>query len=571
MSYGIDFGTSNSVVARYDGERTEILPVGSEGVPAQWYQPEFEALFPSVLSVRDLQRTLCFGWEAKTTQGEPVDAVKRLLGTRAAADAGLEESGIPQLGEEHVWIADQPFRSTAVAASLFAQMKAAGERNLLDLSEAVVTVPAHATGGARYRTRAAARLAGIKVKALLNEPTAAAISYVNDVDVPGVLLVFDWGGGTIDVTILEYDEDKYFEEQTSRGIATLGGLEFDEALARIVLRKLGKVPERLTQRERQRWRRSVELTKIALSRRDVEQVPFDIPELGTTVTITREEYLTAVSPLIRRAMEPLQRALDDLNYGPEDIKTVLMIGGTSQIPEARDAVGQIVGDHRIIDPRRCNPMTAVARGAAIYAAALDDPDRYHQFTLVTSYDLGTAFDAGPRKGFRPIIKRNSTLVAHGDERFTPARPGAASIIVEIIEGEEGHDANSERAFPLSRLEVKLPKPERNPADNAVRIYFRYDISGILQVKVTHERTGQVLMEKEIDSFGADGTPLQEGLDRELERLLSHIDIPFPQSSESAEESCVEDAAEPVGEPSPLSAAGQPDSALTVNGVPQTRL
>lgn len=576
MTYGIDFGTSNSVVARYDADGTEVLPVGSESVPAQWYQPEFEALFPSVLSVRDLQRTLCFGWAAKTTRGEPVDAVKRLLGTRAAASADPDESGTPHLGEDHLWIADQPFRSTAVAASLFAQMKAASERNLLGLSEAVVTVPAHATGGARYRTRAAARLAGIKVKALLNEPTAAAISYVNDVDIPGKLLVFDWGGGTIDVTILEYD-GKYFEEQTSRGIAALGGLEFDEILAHIILTKLGQVPERLARRERQRWRRNVELTKIALSRRDVDKIPFDIPELGATVTIARDEYLTAVTPLIQHAMEPVQQALDDLGYGSDDIDSVLMIGGTSQIPEARDAVGRILGEDRIVDPGLCHPMTAVARGAAIYSAALDDPDKYEQFTLVTAYALGTAFAAGARKGFRPIIKRNSTLIAKGEERFTPAKPGASSLNVEIVEGEEGYSADSDRAFPLSRLDVRLPKPERIPDDNAVLIHFRYDTSGILQVKVTHQRTRQVLVEKEIDSFGEDGTPLQQGLDLELERLLSHIQVPFPQISQSRPALCFEKIAatelpeQTVTEAVPPTAAGKRDNAITVNGVPQARL
>jgi molecular chaperone DnaK (HSP70) len=576
LTYGIDFGTSNSVVARYDGNETEVLPVGSESVPAQWYRPEFEALFPSVLSVRDLQRTLCFGWAAKTTQGEPVDAVKRLLGTRAAADTDPDAAGTPHLGEGHVWIADQPFRSTAVAAALFAQMKAASERNLLGLSEAVVTVPAHATGGARYRTRAAARLAGIKVKALLNEPTAAAISYVNDVDIPGNLLVFDWGGGTIDVTVLEYD-GKYFEEQTSRGIAALGGLEFDETLALIILSKLGQAPERLTRRERQRWRRNVELTKIALSRRNVDKIPFDSPELGTTVTVTRDEYLTAVNPLIQRAMEPLQQALDDLSFGPGDIDSVLMIGGTSQIPEARDAVGQILGRDRIVDPALCHPMTAVARGAAIYADALDDPSKYEQFSMVTNYALGTAFAAGPRKGFRPIIKRNSTLVAKGEERFTPAKAGASSLNVEIIEGEEGHPADSDRAFPLAHLDVRLPKPERNPDDNAVLIYFRYDVSGILHVKITHQLTDQVLMEKEIDSFGEDGTPLQQGLDRELERLLNHIQIPFPNipQTEPAFPSGKIVATEPPGRPAaesaPPSAAGKRDSALMVNGVPQRRL
>jgi molecular chaperone DnaK (HSP70) len=219
----------------------------------------------------------------------------------------------------------------------------------------------------------------------------------------------------------------------------------------------------------------------------------------------------------------------------------------------------------------------VARGAAIYSAALDDPDKYEQFTLVSSHALGTAFAAGARKGFKPIIKRNSTLIAKGEERFTPAKPGASSLNVEIIEGEEGYPADSDRAFPLSRLEVRLPKPERIPDDNAVLIHFRYDISGILHVRVTHERTGQVLIENEIDSFGKDGTPLQQGLDSELERLLSYIEIPFPNAPQS-EPTLRPEKTETSGlgeQPSAATilppTAGNLDDAVTVNGVPQSRL
>ncbi|WP_328982418.1 Hsp70 family protein [Streptomyces mirabilis] len=570
MTYGIDFGTSNSVVARYNGETTEVLPVDGGNVPAQWREPEFEDLFPSVLSVRDFDRTLCFGWAAKTTTGEPVDAVKRMLGTRSAGTEQIDEESL-FLEEHHVWIGGEPFRSTAAAATLFAQMKSAASRHLLDLSEAVVTVPALATGGARYRTRAAARLAGIKVKALLNEPTAAAISYATDVDIPGRLLIFDWGGGTIDVTVLHYD-GKYFEELTSRGIAALGGLEFDEALARIFLRQLGQVPEKLTLQERNRWRRDVELTKIALSRRDIGEVPFDLPAYGTSLTVSRNEYAAAVAPLIERAMQPLEQCLDDLGIGPGEIDAVLMIGGTSQIPEARDAVGTILGADRIVDAGLCHPMTAVARGAAVYSAALDNHMDRERFSLVTNYDLGTAIAAGARKGFVPIIKRNRTLAARGEGRFTPARPNAGSVNVEIIEGEAGYAADSDRSFPLGTLEVRLPKPERDPERNAVIVDFRYDHSGILRVKVTHEVTKRVLMEQEIDSFGKDGTPLQQGLEGELARLLAHAEVPFVGGSSgqpTAAEMTNSTVASPES-PAVIEPQGR-DADLSVNGVPQNRI
>lgn len=557
MTFGIDFGTSNSVVARSDGLSSEIVPVDGGNVPAQWRLPESEDLFPSVLGIRELQRTLCFGWTAKTSSTVPIDAVKRMLGTRSAGTE-LADADSPLLDEHHVWLAGQPFRSTAAAAALFCQMKEAAQRAFLNLSEAVITVPANATGGARYRTRAAARLAGINVKALLNEPTAAAISYANEIDIAGNLLIFDWGGGTIDVTLLDYD-GKYFEELSSRGIAALGGLEFDEALARIVLEKLGEIPEKMSRGERDRWRRVVELTKISLSRRDVSEVPLDIPELGKSLKISRTEYTAAVAPLIERAMEPLAQCLQDTGVTPAGVDAVLMIGGTSQIPEARDAVASIFGADRIIPPELCNPMTAVARGAAIYSAALDDPDHKDRFSLVTNYDLGTAFDAGPRKGFQPVIRRNRTLAATGECRFLPSRPMASSVTVEIVEGENGYPADSDRAFPLAGLEVRLPKPEQDPERNALLVRFIYDHSGILTVKVTHESTQRLLFSGEIESFGEDGTPLQEGLQSELIRLLSLADTPLIERGERPKEP--NDAEEERESP-------RLDSGLTVNGVPQ---
>ncbi|MEU4735000.1 MULTISPECIES: Hsp70 family protein [Streptomyces] len=314
--------------------------------------------------------------------------------------------------------------------------------------------------------------------------------------------------------------------------------------------------------ERNRWRRDVELTKISLSRRDLLEVPLDIPALGKSLTISRNEYTTAVAPLIERAMEPLTQCLRDTGIAPASVDAVLMIGGTSQIPEARDAIANVFGADRIIPPELCNPMTAVARGAAVYSAALDDPDHKDRFSLVTNYDLGTAFAAGPRKGFQPVIHRNRTLAATGERRFIPSRPYASSVAVEIIEGEPGYPADSDRAFPLARLEVRLPRPEQDPERNAVLVRFLYDHSGILAVKVTHEETQRLLFSGESDSFGKDGTPLQEGLQGELARLLSHMDVPLIEKGEQPE--------------GPNEAKRQEESPLfgpdlTVNGTPQARM
>ncbi|MFD8290115.1 Hsp70 family protein [Streptomyces lavendulae] len=577
MSFGIDFGTSNSVVARWNGHTAEVVPIDGGNLPALWRQPEFDQIFPSVVSVRDLQRTLCFGWAAKTATSEPLDAVKRMLGTRSGAgqpDGSDELEVLPQLEEHHVWIGGEPFHSTAAAASLFSRMREGAAEQLLELTEAVVTVPANATGGARYRTRAAAALSGIKVKALLNEPTAAAISYAHDVPVPGRFLVFDWGGGTIDVTVLEY-ADGLFEEQTSRGITALGGLEFDSELAKLVLRKMGKAPESLTKAERRHWRRHVELTKIALSHVPPGgQILFEPgPGSGTSgraVPVTTEEYAQAVAPLISQAMQPVEQALKDLHISPEDIDSVLLIGGTSQIPQVRHALGAVMGHDRIVDPGLCRPMTAVARGAAIYAASLDgalgDQEGGGDFSLVTSYDLGTAVSAGKQRGFRQIIRRNATLPAEGTSTFQPDKPGASSVRVSVIEGEYGHAADSDRAFPLATIEVPLPTAEHDPSRNRIEVRFRYNESGILRFTATHAATGELLAEREIDSFGPDGTPLQDGLQEQLTRLLAHTVRPFAEPAQPPAGKARETAA-----PSVVAVPRQAaltDPAVSVNGTPQ---
>ncbi|MFK4864229.1 Hsp70 family protein [Streptomyces sp. CSMPJR101] len=577
MTFGIDFGTSNSVVAHWNGHGIEVLPVDGDNVPAQWQMPEFQQLFPSVLSVRDLQRTLCFGWEAKIGTSEPLDAVKRMLGTRSGAEKdtdGLEVAA--QLEEHHVWVGSEKYHSTVAAASLFSRMKEGVSGQLLDLSDAVVTVPANATGGARYRTRAAAALGGVKVRGLLNEPTAAAISYAHDVPVPGRFLVFDWGGGTIDVTVLEYD-DGLFEEQTSRGITALGGLEFDNALARLIQRKIGLSAEHLTKAERRRWRRSVELTKIALSSVPEDgAIFFDLP-VGLApsiskreVKITAAEYTEAITPLITRALEPVRQALEDLAITPEAIDSVLMIGGTSQIPQVRHAVGELLGHDRIVDSGLCRPMTAVARGAAIYAASLDgDLGDESDFSLVTSYDLGTAFGAAGQKGFRVIIRRNATLPAEGSSTFHPETPGASSVRVTVIEGEVGYPADSDRSFPLANIEVPLPTREQDTGKNKIEIRFRYNESGILHFTASHAATGKLLAEREIDSFGPDGTPLQHGLEDELTRLLAHTVRPFADGSSPVRHLSAAEAAN--ARPAPIDVSVrvvEADPAVTVNGEPQ---
>lgn len=524
MTFGIDFGTSNSVVARWTGNGTEVIRVDSAALPAEWNRPGFDELFPSVISLRDIQRTLCFGWSAKCETAEPQDAVKRMLASRPKAmddDESLPAGTVPE--EHEVWLGDEPFRSTAVAAALFDQMRAGVRRNLREMEEAVVTVPANATGAARYRTRAAARLAKIKVKALINEPTAAAISYAHDFPGEGRFLVFDWGGGTIDVTVLEH-YDGIFDEMASRGITALGGLEFDEALVKLVLAKLGTHPDRLTRLEARRWRRHVELTKIVLSQPGTDQVLFEPLGGLPPVVVHREEFEDAVEPLVRRALVPLDECLQDVGLTAHDLDAVLMIGGTSQIPLVRREVERVLGK-AVVDARLCKPMTAVARGAAITAAEIDGLVPETTISVATSHDLGLSFEAGGRRGFATLVPRYSTLPARGTRSAMPAVRGASKVVLEIVEGDGKRAADDERTFPLARLELPVPQPSAEPPSNVFDVDYHYDRSGILKVHAKARHTGAVILDEELDCFGPDGTPIAQGLDRELERLLRRVTEP----------------------------------------------
>ncbi|MGW4227789.1 Hsp70 family protein [Streptomyces sp. NPDC004980] len=524
MTYGIDFGTSNSVVARWTGSTTEVIRVDSAGLPAEWNRPGFDELFPSVVSLRDIQRTLCFGWSAKCETADPQDAVKRMLASRPRADDEGDFRSAGTVPEEHqVWFGDEPFRSTTVAAALFERMRDGVRRNLRDMDEAVVTVPANATGAARYRTRAAARLAGIKVKALINEPTAAAISYAHDYPGEGCFLVFDWGGGTIDVTLLEH-YDGIFDEVASRGITALGGLEFDEELVKLVFTKLGTDLGTLTKADARRWRRHVELTKIALSQPGAEEVLFEPLGGLPPVVIHREEFERAVQPLVRRALVPLEECLHDVGFTADNLDAVLMIGGTSQIPLVRREVERILG-REVVDTALCNPMTAVARGAAITAAEIDGLIPETTISVATSHDLGLSFQAGGRRGFATLIPRYSTLPARGTSSAMPATRGAVKVVLEIVEGDGQRAADDDRTFPLARLELRVPQPNRDPSANVFDVDYHYDRSGILKVHAKTRHSGTVILDAELDCFGPDGTPIAQGLDRELERFLKRIDEP----------------------------------------------
>ncbi|MFD8460473.1 Hsp70 family protein [Streptomyces antimycoticus] len=522
---GIDFGTTNSVVAQWNSGDVEVLPLDAHHLDADWRRPGFDFLFPSVVGMSSLRRGPLFGWEAKLRSEEAAEACKRLLKS-----------------DQYVKVQGRRFAATTVAAGVFQAMKEGAQHNLTDIERAVITVPANATGAARYRTRAAARFAGVEVQALLNEPTAAAISYVHDLKEDSQILVFDWGGGTIDVTVLDY-ADGFFEERASRGVTELGGLEIDRRLRKLIL---DRAPARAnwSPAEQRQFRLDVERSKILLSYQDA--VTIMTPD-GATVEIHQSELEEAITDLVDRALAPVEKCLDDLHMAPLDVDAVLMIGGTSQIPSVRVAVAEAL-QTQPVSTDLCDPMTAVARGASIAAAVLSG-ETEGVIQVATGHALGTVVtDATGRKKFSQIIPRNSPLPWSERKSYTPRRDQASELRVEIWEG----DPDKELTHPdnIQLTEFTLKYPERRPRDESrFELEYTYDTNGLLHVKAELERTGEVIADQEVQSFGSGG-PTPE-VRKELSDLLAgnhHVILPNVPATQS--QTGITDAAPSAPRPVP---------------------
>lgn len=492
---GIDFGTTNSVAAQWNGEYVELLEIGGQGLDANWRREGFELLYPSVVGTSSLRPGTLFGWEAKLRSEQAVEACKRML----------REEPFVQLGGER-------FAATTAAAGVFKAIAGAAEEEAAtEIREAVITVPANATGAARFRTREAARAAGITVRALLNEPTAAAIAYAHEMQVDGEFLVFDWGGGTMDATLLLHD-DGFFDEKASRGVNRLGGLEIDARLRRMVLDR-APARGRWSDSEKRMFALEIERAKILLSHQESVRVrtPDDV-----TVEIGQDEFSEAIQDLINRALDPVEECLEQARIDPQDLTAVLMIGGSSQIPAVRAAVSEAL-DCELVDNALCDPMTAVAEGAAISAAAIDG-ELESIIRVVNTHALGTITkDRDGRRRFSALIDRNQRLPQQRVKSYEPTKDNVSQLTVEVWEGDPDREVDHPDNVKLTELVLAYPQRGR-ARDGVFDLAYTYSKEGLLTVKATLQRTGEVVLDGEVKVFG-DGNVLPE-VKRELERLLA---------------------------------------------------
>ncbi len=469
---GIDFGTTNSVVAVHTPAGAEALTIDTP--PADWATLGFDRVMPTIFGINPAGEPV-FGWEAKVGSGERIEAVKRLF-----------------RDEESVQIGGRTFMVEEVASLLFAHLKRKAQEAGIDPRKCVVTVPANSRGLARFRTKVCAGMGGMEVMALINEPTAAAMAHSAKSSFDQRLMVVDWGGGTLDVTILQAAEG-VFIEQASKGIQQLGGLDFDSRLAKAILESVPDA-DRWSSGMRSQFRLAVERAKILLSSQEFTTVA--LPN-GDVRRVTRQEFSDASRSLVERVRQPIEQCLTDIKANPGDIDALILVGGTCNVPLVRSFIGDIMQTNPV---EGVDPMTAIAEGAAIAAAIMSGEWEENDFFVGTEHALGTfAVGSSGEQEFSTIIPRNHKLPAKSTESYVPAHEQQTSVKVEVVEGDPDVPIDHEDNVVLRELDVDLPD-RIGQMEKAIEITYGYDLDGILHVSVADKMTGDVLVEEDV-SFG----------------------------------------------------------------------
>ena len=483
---GIDLGTTNSVVAIMEGREPKVI-VNEEG----------SRITPSVVAW-DEKGEVLVGQIAKrqavTNPENTIFSSKRFIGRRFE-EVSEETKRVPYKvvragnGDSAFDVRGKLLSPQEVAAKVLQKLKKAAEDFLGEkVTEAVITVPAYFNDAQRQATKDAGRIAGLEVKRIVNEPTAAALAYGLDKKKDEIVAVYDFGGGTFDISILEVG-DNVVQVISTNGDTHLGGDDFDNLVMDWMIaefRKSSGIDVSKDKMALQRLREAAEKAKIELS--SVQETSINLPFLTVgpggpvhlDLRLSRSKFEQLIAPLVDRSMEPVKKALSDAKKQAKDIAEVILVGGSTRVPMVKAAVTKFFGK----DPHQgVNPDEVVAVGAAVQAGVLSGDVKDMVLLDVTPLSLGVETLGGV---MTTMIARNTTIPTQKKEIFSTATDSQPSVEVHVLQGERT-EARYNRTLGKFHLEGIMPAPRGVPK---VEVTFDIDANGILSVHAKDMATGK---------------------------------------------------------------------------------
>jgi molecular chaperone DnaK len=475
---GIDLGTTNSVVAVMEGKEPKVI-ANKEG----------NRLTPSVVAFNDKGETLVGDIarrQAVTNPKRTIYSIKRFMGRRHN-EVASEEKIVPYevIGgpQDYVKVkaGDKEFTPPEVSAKVLRSLKEAAEAYLgHKVNKAVITVPAYFNDAQRQATKDAGQIAGLEVMRIVNEPTAAALAYGLEKKKDEKIVVFDLGGGTFDVSVLDVSKDGVFQVVSTNGDTHLGGDDFDQTLINHVADQFQReqgIDLRKDPMAMQRLQEACEKAKKELS--SAQSTDINLPFITADasgpkhlqMTITRVEFEKMSDPLIERCRGPVLQALKDAKLDPKDIDEVVLVGGSTRIPKVQELVKKLFGK----EPHKgVNPDEVVALGAAIQGGVLGGDVQEVLLLDVTPLSLGIETEGGI---FTKLVERNTTVPTERKQVFSTAADSQTAVTVSVYQGERPM-AKDNRLLGQFNLEGIPPAPRGTPQ---IEVKFDIDANGILSV------------------------------------------------------------------------------------------
>ncbi len=527
---GIDLGTTNSCVAVMEGNQAKVIE-NSEG----------SRTTPSVVAYTD---EILVGMSAKrqsvTNPENTLYAIKRLIGRRFDDDVVKKDKDMVPFkiikadnGDAWVEADGKGLAPQQVSAEILRTLKKRAEEYLgQEVKEAVITVPAYFNDSQRQATKDAGKIAGLEVKRIINEPTAAALAFGLDKKTSDQkIAVYDLGGGTFDISIIELAEvegEKQFEVLSTNGDTFLGGEDFDIAIIDFLVDEFKKdqgVDLKADPAALQRLKEAAEKAKIELSSN--QQTEINLPYVTADSSgpkhllykITRAKFESLVSELIERSIKPVEIAMKDAGLSPSDISDVILVGGQTRMPLVQEKVKEFFGK----EPRQdINPDEAVAMGAAVQGAVLAGDVTDILLLDVTPLTLGIETLGGVAT---PLIDKNTTIPTNKSQIFSTAEDNQTAVTVNVVQGERKQAADNKQ-LGLFNLDGIAPAPRGMPQ---IEVAFDIDANGILNVSAKDKATGKEqkitiqasggLSEDEIEKMVTDAEANAD-IDKKFEELVN---------------------------------------------------